>query len=310
MISDEESVKMKVSVQNQKSGRSYGEYNVTSSTTVLNLKQQISRQAKASLGAERQRLYLSKGDNKNEVLQDDQPLSAYKITDGSVIYIRDLGPQIGWRTVFLVEYAGPLFIYLFFYIQPYLIYGSTPPSSDPVATASVQKIAFYAWMAHFVKRELETLFVHQFSKGTMPLRNIFKNCAYYWSFAFLVGYYINRPDFSPPATPIVYLSLIAYILCELGNLNCHIILKNLRRPGTRDRKIPRGFLFELVSCPNYTFEIAAWLSFTVMTWSFAPLLFALVGAGQMTVWAMDKHRAYRREFSDYPRRKIIFPYVF
>jgi len=300
-----------VSVQNQKSGRSYGEYSVTSATTVLNLKQQISRQAKTALGAERQRLYLVKADNKPEVLQDDQPLSAYKVSEGSVIYIRDLGPQIGWRTVFIVEYAGPLFLYLFFYIQPWLIYGSVPRSSDPATTESVQKIAFYAFTAHFIKRELETLFVHQFSKGTMPLRNIFKNCAYYWSFAALVGYFINRPDFSPPSSALVYLSLISFILCEIGNLNCHIILKNLRRPGTRERKIPRGFLFQLVSCPNYTFEIGAWLSFTLMTWSIAPLLFALVGAGQMTVWAMDKHRAYRREFAEYPRgRKIIFPYVF
>jgi len=297
---------MKVVVQNQK-GKSYGEYSVTDTTTVLNLKQQIFR-AK-SLETVRQRLYLLK-DNKSEVLQDEQPLSAYSCySDGSIVYIKDLGPQIGWQTVFIVEYAGPLVFYLFFYLQPKIIYGSGYTPIDFSATQAVQRLAFFAFMGHFVKRELETLFVHHFSKGTMPLLNIFKNSAYYWSFAILVGYFINRPDFDPPSLPIVYSSLLSFVLCELGNFYCHIILRNLRRPGTRDRNIPRGFLFELVSCPNYTFEIASWASFSLMTFSFSALLFTVVGAAQMTQWALDKHRAYRKEFTSYPKRKVIFPFV-
>jgi hypothetical protein len=33
-------------------------------------------------------------------------------------------------------------------------------------------------------------------------------------------------------------------LCELGNLSAHITLRNLRTPGTRERGIPRGGMFE------------------------------------------------------------------
>jgi len=39
------------------------------------------------------------------------------------LYFKDLGPQIGWTTVFLAEYAGPLLIFLLFYIRPQVIYG-------------------------------------------------------------------------------------------------------------------------------------------------------------------------------------------
>jgi len=33
---------------------------------------------------------------------------------------------------------------------------------------------------------------------------------------------------------------------------CHQILSNLRKPGERGYKIPRGFLFNYITCANYT----------------------------------------------------------
>ena len=55
-----------------------------------------------------------------------------------------------------------------------------------------------AWIAHFVKRELETLFVHKFSRPTMPLFNLFKNSIYYWGFALAVGYPLCHPQYTAP----------------------------------------------------------------------------------------------------------------
>ena len=36
------------------------------------------------------------------------------------IYVKDLGPQIGWKTVFLCEYIGPIITYFFTYLRPNL----------------------------------------------------------------------------------------------------------------------------------------------------------------------------------------------
>lgn len=38
--------------------------------------------------------------------------------------------------------------------------------------------------------------------------------------------------------------------------------------------------------------------------------FVVVGAAQMTQWAIKKHKQYRHEFPNYPRRKVIFPFLF
>lgn len=39
-------------------------------------------------------------------------------------------------------------------------------------------------------------------------------------------------------------------------------------------------------------------------------LFTLAGAYQMTIWALGKHKAYKKEFSQYPKnRKSIIPFV-
>ena len=60
-------------------------------------------------------------------------------------------------------------------------------------------------------------------------------------------------------------------LCELGNLSIHLALRNLRPAGSKERKIPQPtwnpftWIFNLVSCPNYFYEVGAWVSFSIMT---------------------------------------------
>jgi len=272
-------------------------------TKISQLKLDLSK--KCGLHPDRQKL-TNGSERTSPVLDDDKTLSDSNISDGGSIYLKDLGPQISWKGVFIVEYFGPILIYTILYLRPSLIYGSGGQSIH-----FVQNLAFGCWLAHYIKRELETLFVHRFSHGTMPLSNLFKNSSYYWGFAALVAYFVNHPLYTPPKEPLVIFGLILFVVNEIGNLITHIILKNLRPAGTKERRIPRGFLFEFVSCPNYFCEILAWIGFTIMTQSIASLLFTIFGAAQMLVWAQKKHSLYRKEFPDYPRsRKILIPFVY
>lgn len=252
------------------------------------------------------------------VLKPGTPLADYGLTDNGdvvdggeeavyLVHCKDLGPQIGWRTVFVAEYLGPLLVFPLLYV---LRYGG---GGGGAAAHPYQRAATVAWMVHYAKRELETLFVHRFSNATMPLSNLFKNCAYYWGFAAVVAHFVTHQLYTPVSSPLQFrLGMGAFYLCELGNLVAHVMLRNLRPPGTRVRAIPRGFAFEYVSCPNYTFEVAAWLGFNLATQTVAGYAFMAVGAAQMVAWARGKHRNYRREFgARYPRsRKVIVPFVY
>merc|ERR1711862_1022227 len=229
------------------------------------------------------------------------------------MYFKDRGLQIGWTTVFLSEYAGPLLVYLIISTRPWLFYGDIP-----VENRIVKPVVTYAaicWGLHYAKRLLETIFVHRFSNATMPLGNLFKNCSYYWGFAAYIAYHINHPLYTPPTSSQVYIFLTMFLLCELGNFTIHILLRNLRPAGSKERKIPYpnsnplSQMQSLVSCPNYTYEIGAWISFSIMTSCLPVGLFTLAGAYQMIIWAQGKHRNYKKEFKDYPRRKAIFPFL-
>lgn len=249
------------------------------------------------------------------MLSDDTTLKSLQFDGNAKLYFKDLGPQIGWKTVFLTEYAGPFFLYPVFYIRPAILYGAEAAS---MPRHPVVDIACIAFCFHYAKRLFETQFIHRFSNGTMPITNIFKNSSYYWLFAGMVAYFVNHPLYTPPSygDAQIYGSLLGFCLCQLGNFSCHLALRNLRPEGTKERNIPKAtgnpftLMFSFVSCANYTYEIGSWVCFTIMTQALTSGLFALVGAAQMTVWAQKKHRNYRKEFKDYPRsRKAVYPFI-
>lgn len=122
-------------------------------------------------------------------------------------------------------------------------------------------------LMHYIKRELETAFVHRFSSETMPLMNVFKNSFHYFVlFGFATMFFYLRPEYEPPSwatDEVFYTCTGLFCLFEFLNLMTHLVLKNLRAPGTTERKIPYGWGFGLVSSANYLWETLAWITFCV-----------------------------------------------
>lgn len=169
-------------------------------------------------------------------------------------------------------------------------------------------------LGHYIKREYETLFVHRFGNNTMPFYRVFVNSIHYWGiFGALVGYFFFHPRYTEPtwSMPVKYGMIAAFTLFQLLNFKTHGILRDLRKPGTNERGIPKGWGFGFVSCANYFYESLVWLIFSLFSGTLTSYVFLLVSFGQMTQWALGKHRRYKKEFPDYPKnRTAIIPFLF
>ena len=295
-------------------------------TTVQDLKRMYLTQTKRSLNINRVKLSV---ENTNETLgPNEKAISAFQLEKGEVgLIFKDLGPQISWRTVFVVEYFFPMIVFPLVWVLvrkfpasvvTQFLFGSVEAQNISEPTKCWQDTLAVMFTVHFLKREIETLFIHRFGNDTMPLRNIFKNSGYYWLFAYWIAHVTLHPLYTMPSSSLQRnIGIAIFAVSELLNLKAHIDLRTLRPAGTRIRKVPRGVLFSLISCPNYFFEILSWIGFTLASQSVAAAAFTLVGALQMTAWAVQKHRRYRKEFDGqegrelYPRgRKALIPFIF
>lgn len=95
------------------------------------------------------------------------------------------------------------------------------------------------------------------------------------------------------------------------NIRSDGMLQTLRKPGETSYKIPRGFVFEYVSCGNLFGEVLEWIGFGVASWSIAGLMFAVCTFCNLGPRAQDHHRWYQRKFQDYPlHRRAVIPFVY
>ncbi|VBB17742.1 hypothetical protein YASMINEVIRUS_205, partial [Yasminevirus sp. GU-2018] len=235
------------------------------------------------------------------------------ISKNSTASVKDLGPQVGWGTVYLLEYLGPIIICL--------------------ASRGDEGLELWRvlWVGHYVKRIFETLTIHTFSRATMPLTSLGRNCAYYWGTALLMNNalssgsaFTNTGDIVVSAYIDSYLNVLfttMFVFAELGNLYCHYYLYTLRSGNVRsdnfrndnfksDYVLPDNFLFRLVVSPNYMFELMVWVAFTLLTRSVAVGLFAFVGGAQMYQWALDKKKRNRKLFGNaYKTKYALIPYL-
>ncbi|XP_069638244.1 trans-2,3-enoyl-CoA reductase-like isoform X7 [Haliaeetus albicilla] len=105
----------------------------------------------------------------------------------------------------------------------------------------------------------------------------------------------------------VSFAALAFLMCEAGNHFINVTLAHQNHSGSKacfpsPTYNPFTWLFLLVSCPNYTYEVGSWISFTVMTQTLPVGIFAFLMVIQMSLWAQKKHKLYLKRF--YPEGKF------
>ncbi|SCM21927.1 3-oxo-5-alpha-steroid 4-dehydrogenase, putative [Plasmodium berghei] len=295
---------MKV-ILRKRNGKFIDYFDISPSTTVDQFKELFYK--KYHYYPERQKWNLDNATGKTLI---SGTLSEVGIKDGDILIFKDLGVQISWRLVYVIEYLGPILIFPFFYFCDKYIYSHNAKNKHIIQILSLWFLLF-----HFLKREFESLFVHRFSNATMPIVRVPINCGHYWILCGVnIGYYLFHPKYKPhnlcSKPHIVYSIFFVLLVLEFLNLKCHLILKNLRPRGTKTRGIPYGYGFNYISCANYFYESLIWIIFSLITNTLTGYIFCCVAIAQMAIWALKKHNSYKKEFPNYPKnRKAIFPFV-
>ena len=148
----------------------------------------------------------------------------------------------------------------------------------------------------------------------MPIVSVTATMIFYVVNGYLIGHYFGSLREYPADWLLDPRFLVGAALFLGGfavNVRCDNALMRLRAPGETGYKIPRGGLFELVSCPNYTAEIVEWIGFAILSWSLPGAVYAAWVGLTLFATGLGTHRWYRDRFGDaYPNeRRAVVPYL-
>ena len=106
--------------------------------------------------------------------------------------------------------------------------------------------------------------------------------------------------------------LIGFSIFLMGmylNICSDKTLLAIRSKGTRD--IPRGGLFEYISCANYGAEIFEWIGYAIACWSLPAAAFAFYTFCNIGPRGYRHHQWYQQKFKEnYPtNRKAVIPFL-
>jgi protein-S-isoprenylcysteine O-methyltransferase Ste14 len=215
---------------------------------------------------------------------------------------KDWGPMIPNRLGWIIMELPSLIMFVVFFLV------------GPNPVNSVTLIFFLLYTIHYFNRSIIFPFRTHTSKKFMPL--IIAIFAIFFNLinGFINGYYFGTISGEYGIEWLYDIRFIAGgLLFFLGmaiNQKSDNMLLALRNSTKKGYTIPTGGLFKYISCPNFFGEIVEWAGFAIMTWSPAALAFAIWSIVNLLPRALDHHRWYKDNFSNYPpNRKALIPFI-
>lgn len=184
----------------------------------------------------------------------------------------------------------------------------------PHARAPVPLVLAALWLSHYLHRTFVYPFTTRVGEARrMPLVLVTMGFCFNSMNSYLNARWLSRFGDYPNdwlADPRFLVGAALFVTGFAINRWADATLRRLRQPGDAGYQIPRGGLYELISCPNYAGELIEWIGFAVAAWSLAGAAFAVFTAANLVPRAVAHHRWYRRTFDSYPEeRNAIVPYL-
>ena len=179
------------------------------------------------------------------------------------------------------------------------------------------------WYIHFIRRTFEVLWFQKFyRKGSFI--DITGSIIFYGSVALLNGACNNvtvwfQHDWGCPSMPDITLGFTLFVIGQVGNHVHHAHLEDLRQKyiekvdaDFKGHVLPRGKMFEYVSCPHYMFEALTWFGWVfICQFSMGSISMFMLTVSNVFMKALGVHYEYVLRFKDlYPGRAAFIPYVY
>lgn len=169
------------------------------------------------------------------------------------------------------------------------------------------------WLFHYFYRTFLFPFKLHTKGKKMPLSIIVSAIVFNSVNATLNGYYLS--EFASYEKylffkPLFFIGILIIVAGTFIHMKSDKILIDLRKPGETGYKIPEGFMFRYLSCPNFLGEIMVWGGFVLLAWNMAALSFLAWTLANLLPRGIKHHKWYKEHFEDYPsNRKALIPFL-
>jgi hypothetical protein len=210
------------------------------------------------------------------------------------------GPMIDNKLGWVIMEAPSLILFAYFFLS-----GS--------AEKDIYKwIIFSLYSAHYINRSFIFPLRTRTKSKKMPVLIMFSAVFFNLVNGSINGYWLGYLAEPFGQSSLVYFipGVVIFITGFIINQDADNRLIKLRKPGDLNYYIPRGGLFNKISCPNFFGEIVEWTGYAIMCWSLPALSFAVWTFANLAPRALNHHQWYQEKFEDYPKeRKAVIPFL-
>jgi 3-oxo-5-alpha-steroid 4-dehydrogenase 1 len=212
------------------------------------------------------------------------------------------GPRVGARLGWILMETPVLVTFL-------VLYGVSDRKSNAVCLVFVALFA-----AHYLHRALIYPFRIRSSRPSITIPVIAMGAMFNVGNGYLNGRYLFTlgPELSSSwlLDPRFIIGVLIFIGGYALNQYADQVLIGLRAHGEQGYRVPRGGVYEFISCPNYLGEILEWAGWALACWNLGALAFLVWTVANLAPRALRTHRWYKDTFPDYPeQRRALLPFV-